>query len=119
MIGQARQPEMGDQAHMPFTMAVVHEVQRYADIVPLGVPHMTTRDIKVQGFLIPKVGVRGSPARAQHHLRPGSPSTADIPGRGASGSPSPHFPRQWGWGREPRQGWPCPFRAPSLLGKTN
>lgn len=54
VIGQARQPEMGDQAHMPFTMAVVHEVQRYADIVPLGVPHMTTRDIKVQGFLIPK-----------------------------------------------------------------
>uniref|UniRef100_A0A8C7BSN4 Cytochrome P450 family 2 subfamily D member 6/pseudo n=1 Tax=Neovison vison TaxID=452646 RepID=A0A8C7BSN4_NEOVI len=54
VIGQVRQPEMGDQAHMPFTMAVVHEVQRYGDIVPLGVPHMTTRDIEVQGFLIPK-----------------------------------------------------------------
>ncbi|XP_022374663.1 cytochrome P450 2D15 isoform X2 [Enhydra lutris kenyoni] len=54
VIGQARQPEMGDQAHMPFTMAVIHEVQRFGDIVPLGLPHMTTRDIKVQGFLIPK-----------------------------------------------------------------
>ncbi|XP_045869941.1 cytochrome P450 2D15 [Meles meles] len=54
VVGQARQPEMGDQAHMPFTMAVVHEVQRFGDIVPLGVPHMTTRDIEVQGFLIPK-----------------------------------------------------------------
>ncbi|XP_004437996.1 PREDICTED: cytochrome P450 2D14-like [Ceratotherium simum simum] len=54
VIGQARRPEMGDQAHMPFTMAVVHEVQRFGDIIPLGLPHMTSRDIEVQGFLIPK-----------------------------------------------------------------
>uniref|UniRef100_A0A8C4PF87 Cytochrome P450 family 2 subfamily D member 6 n=1 Tax=Equus asinus asinus TaxID=83772 RepID=A0A8C4PF87_EQUAS len=50
----ARRPEMGDQARMPFTMAVVHEVQRFGDIAPLGLPHMTSRDIEVQGFLIPK-----------------------------------------------------------------
>nr|ALF38185.1 CYP2D50 [Equus caballus] len=54
VIGQARRPEMGDQARMPFTMAVVHEVQRFGDIAPVGAPHMTSRDIEVQGFLIPK-----------------------------------------------------------------
>ncbi|XP_046504918.1 cytochrome P450 2D14-like, partial [Equus quagga] len=54
VIGQTRRPEMGDQAHMPFTVAVVHEVQRFGDIAPLGAPHMTSRDIEVQGFLIPK-----------------------------------------------------------------
>nr|XP_001502950.2 cytochrome P450 2D14 isoform X2 [Equus caballus] len=54
VIGQAQRPEMGDQARMPFTMAVVHEVQRFGDISPLGLPHMTSRDIEVQGFLIPK-----------------------------------------------------------------
>nr|XP_023486806.1 cytochrome P450 2D14-like [Equus caballus] len=54
VIGQARRPEMGDQACMPFTMAVVHEVQRFGDIIPLGLTHMTSRDIEVQGFLIPK-----------------------------------------------------------------
>ncbi|XP_015331825.2 cytochrome P450 2D17-like [Marmota marmota marmota] len=57
VIGQVRQPEMGDQARMPFTMAVIHEVQRFGDLVPLGLPHSTTCDIELQGFFIPKVGL--------------------------------------------------------------
>ncbi|KAM6162466.1 cytochrome P450 2D17-like isoform 2-T2 [Erethizon dorsatum] len=54
VIGQGRRPEMGDQARMPFTNAVIHEVQRFGDIIPMNLPHMASRDIEVQGFLIPK-----------------------------------------------------------------
>ena len=54
VIGQVRHPEMADQAHMPYTNAVIHEVQRFGDIVPLHLPRITSRDIEVQDFLIPK-----------------------------------------------------------------
>lgn len=101
MIGREQLPEMGDQTRMPFTVAVIHEVQRFGDIVPLGVPHMTSRDTEVQGFLIPKVGLQASLCRG-HSLM-----------LGVGGS--------WGDGEESR-GWaspaPCPFRADRPLGKT-
>ncbi|XP_076767828.1 cytochrome P450 2D10-like isoform X3 [Arvicanthis niloticus] len=54
VIGQVRHPEMADQARMPYTNAVIHEVQRFADIAPLNFPRITSRDIEVQDFLIPK-----------------------------------------------------------------
>nr|XP_034373322.1 cytochrome P450 2D10 [Arvicanthis niloticus] len=54
VIGQVRHPEMADQARMPYTNAVIHEVQRFADISPLNLPRITSRDIEVQDFLIPK-----------------------------------------------------------------
>uniref|UniRef100_A0A8C6RMK8 Cytochrome P450 n=2 Tax=Nannospalax galili TaxID=1026970 RepID=A0A8C6RMK8_NANGA len=54
VIGQARRPEMADQERMPFTNAVIHEVQRFGAIVPLTMPFITSRSIEVQGFHIPK-----------------------------------------------------------------
>ncbi|KFZ60310.1 Cytochrome P450 2D17, partial [Antrostomus carolinensis] len=54
VIGRERPPTMADQVSMPYTNAVIHEVQRYGDIVPVGLPHMTYRDTELQGFFIPK-----------------------------------------------------------------
>ncbi|XP_064512816.1 cytochrome P450 2D17 [Pseudopipra pipra] len=54
VIGRERPPTMKDQVSMPYTNAVIHEVQRYGDIVPVGLPHMTYRDTELQGFFIPK-----------------------------------------------------------------
>ncbi|NWS16813.1 CP2D3 protein, partial [Pachyramphus minor] len=54
VIGRERPPTMTDQVSMPYTNAVIHEVQRFGDIVPVGLPHMTYRDTELQGFFIPK-----------------------------------------------------------------
>ncbi|MCP6606101.1 cytochrome P450, partial [Klebsiella pneumoniae] len=54
VIGQVRRPEMADQDHMPFTNAVIHEVQRFAVVAPLTMPFLTSQSIEIQGFLIPK-----------------------------------------------------------------
>ncbi|XP_073442751.1 cytochrome P450 2D14-like isoform X1 [Dendrobates tinctorius] len=53
-IGRERRPTMGDVLQMPYTYAVIHEVQRYGDILPLSLPHMTYRDMEIKGFVIPK-----------------------------------------------------------------
>ncbi|KAF7203083.1 cytochrome P450 2J6 isoform X2 [Nothobranchius furzeri] len=57
VIGQSRQPTMADRANLPFTDAVIHEIQRMGNIVPLSLPHATNREIQLRGHTIPKENV--------------------------------------------------------------
>ncbi|XP_068600038.1 cytochrome P450 2J2-like [Brachionichthys hirsutus] len=54
VIGQFRQPAMEDRVNLPYTNAVIHEIQRMGNIVPLSLPHATNRDIQLGGYTIPK-----------------------------------------------------------------
>ncbi|XP_060048328.1 cytochrome P450 2C19-like isoform X2 [Erinaceus europaeus] len=54
VIGRHRSPSMQDRSHMPYMDALVHEVQRYTDIIPNNLPHAVTQDIKFRNYVIPK-----------------------------------------------------------------
>ncbi|XP_043922149.1 cytochrome P450 2D15-like [Protopterus annectens] len=54
MIGKEKNIKTEDRVNLPFTDAVIHEVQRYADIVPTGLPRKMIRDVDIMGYFIPK-----------------------------------------------------------------
>ncbi|CAO2585407.1 Cytochrome P450 2C70 [Lemmus lemmus] len=55
VIGRHRRPCIQDRNHMPYTDAVLHEIQRFIDFVPFPLPRKTTQDVKFRGYHIPKV----------------------------------------------------------------
>uniref|UniRef100_A0A4W5Q6L4 Uncharacterized protein n=1 Tax=Hucho hucho TaxID=62062 RepID=A0A4W5Q6L4_9TELE len=56
-IQEHRVPQMEDRKSLPFTEAVIHEVHRFLDIVPLNLPHYATKNISFRGYTIPQVSV--------------------------------------------------------------
>ncbi|XP_044146831.1 cytochrome P450 2K6-like [Bufo gargarizans] len=53
VIGSA-EPQVSHRKLMPYTDAVIHEIQRFGNIVPANLPHATTQDVNFRGYLLPK-----------------------------------------------------------------
>ena len=55
VIHANRFPTLDDRIKMPYTDAVIHEIQRFSDVALIGLPHTVTKDTMFRGYLLPKV----------------------------------------------------------------
>uniref|UniRef100_A0A8D0BHM2 unspecific monooxygenase n=1 Tax=Salvator merianae TaxID=96440 RepID=A0A8D0BHM2_SALMN len=54
VVGRTRSPCMADRGQMPYTDAVVHEIQRFIALIPMSLPHAVVKDTKFREYIIPK-----------------------------------------------------------------
>lgn len=54
VVGRNRWPKLEDRIRLPYTEAVMNEVQRHANIPPFGIAHRAVKDTELMGFTIPK-----------------------------------------------------------------
>ncbi|XP_075043057.1 cytochrome P450 2G1-like [Mixophyes fleayi] len=54
VIGRNRCPTTQDRNYMPYTEAMIHEMQRFTDLIPMGAPRKTLKEVKLNGYTLPK-----------------------------------------------------------------
>ncbi|XP_036400145.1 vitamin D 25-hydroxylase [Megalops cyprinoides] len=54
VVGNSRPPSLEDRPQMPYVEAVLHEVLRFCNVVPLGIFRATSEDAQVRGYSIPR-----------------------------------------------------------------
>ncbi|XP_066047438.1 cytochrome P450 2C19-like [Chamaea fasciata] len=54
VVGRSRKPCVADRTQLPYTDAVVHEIQRFISLIPLALPHTVTKDTSFRDYVIPK-----------------------------------------------------------------
>ncbi|TRY57098.1 hypothetical protein DNTS_023979 [Danionella cerebrum] len=54
VVGDSRQPSLSDKDNMPYTNAVIHEIQRMANIFPINLPRITSEETQMGRYSIPK-----------------------------------------------------------------
>ncbi|KAK2835769.1 hypothetical protein Q5P01_016253 [Channa striata] len=54
VVGSSRQPSVTDRENMPYTDAVIHEIQRMGNIIPLNLIRTANKDTLLNKYTIPK-----------------------------------------------------------------
>ena len=53
VVGKSRLTSLADQSNLPYTEAVLMEIQRCGNIIPNGVHHMSSKPVHINGVTIP------------------------------------------------------------------
>ncbi|XP_063793807.1 cytochrome P450 2F3-like [Pseudophryne corroboree] len=69
VVGRNRRPAIVDKNKMPYTEATIHELMRFCDVLPISLPHRTSKDTIFRGFMIPK-GTHVTPLLTSVHYDP-------------------------------------------------
>lgn len=107
MLGPGRPPRLEDQRSLPYTTAVLHEVQRFITLLP-HMPRCTVADTRLHGYLLPKVRQPGPLTHLFLSLCVG----------GTLGCLMPGLPWEAGEGVQEQQSWGLavwPGGSPGLL----
>ncbi|XP_032246057.1 cytochrome P450 2F2-like [Phoca vitulina] len=54
VVGRMCTPRLEDQERLPYTNAVLHEIQRFISVLPLGLPRALTHDAHLRSYFPPK-----------------------------------------------------------------
>ncbi|XP_038075544.1 cytochrome P450 2J6-like [Patiria miniata] len=54
VVGRERLPQLADRRNLPYTEAVILELERRGNVVPLGLPHKAAADTTLAGYTVPK-----------------------------------------------------------------
>uniref|UniRef100_A0A2K5V274 Cytochrome P450 n=1 Tax=Macaca fascicularis TaxID=9541 RepID=A0A2K5V274_MACFA len=54
VIGKNRQPKFEDRVKMPYMEAVIHEIQRFGNVIPMSLARRVNKDTKFRDFFLPK-----------------------------------------------------------------
>ncbi|KAI0767393.1 cytochrome P450 [Fomes fomentarius] len=53
VVGPNRLPDFDDEESLVYVSAIIKEAQRWIPALPTGVPHCTTEDVELRGYIIP------------------------------------------------------------------
>ena len=54
ITGGERFPTFEDKEKLPYVCALIKEILRWNPVTPVGLPHLLTEDINLNGYFIPK-----------------------------------------------------------------
>nr|XP_028694231.1 cytochrome P450, family 2, subfamily A, polypeptide 6 isoform X1 [Macaca mulatta] len=54
VISKNRQPKFEDRVKMPYMEAVIHEIQRFGNVIPMSLARRVNKDTKFRDFFLPK-----------------------------------------------------------------